>query len=476
MANDLGQYAGGFADWRRMIATVPSVDAKATVFGNCAYDAAGYVARGLNKGAAVDELYDIAVTNGLIAARGEDMIQVAISDAFMRVEYEGTVLEAPAPHARGGNGAGPAPATPLPPLPPILSKAQFLNIYGKTPDYLIDDVLQKGFIYSLTGQTGHAKTAVALLLARLVSSSDRNAVLGTRKVGKGRVIYFVGENPDDVSLRIKGNDAVRPDVPEDDDISFVPGIFDIERMMSTLAVDMKRDGPASLIIVDTSAAYFLGNEELSNTQMGAYARVLRKLTTLPGNPCTLVLCHPVKHVTEPTQLLPRGGSAYLAEMDGNLTLWRTADDVVVLDYTKLRGPAFQPITFQLKPIRTPKLLDTKGRQITTIEATVISATEEDAVEHRDTEEEDRVLAAMLKAPEGSFSSWASDLGWLDRQNEPYKKRVERIINTRLAPAKPRLVTRVRKRWTLTEEGKAQARAAAQNFQREVEAGKQAALL
>ena len=54
MSNDLGKFAEGFASWRKMIATVPEADAKATVFANCAEDAAGYVAKGLDKAAAVD--------------------------------------------------------------------------------------------------------------------------------------------------------------------------------------------------------------------------------------------------------------------------------------------------------------------------------------------------------------------------------------------------------------------------------------
>jgi putative DNA primase/helicase len=34
------------------------------------------------------------------------------------------------------------------------------------PDYLVEGILQRRFVYSLTAQTGHGKTAVALLLAR----------------------------------------------------------------------------------------------------------------------------------------------------------------------------------------------------------------------------------------------------------------------------------------------------------------------
>lgn len=470
---ELGRFAESFANWRRLIASVPSIDDKAVIFGNMAREAAVYVAKGLDRSTAVDELHDAAVAHGLVQARGEDSVQVVISDAFMLAEYGAADEVLPEPPLQQGRHTG-AQNGKQAPLPPITSKAQFLERYGKPPNYLVDDMLIQGFIYALTGQTGHCKTAVALLIARLVASSEPNALLGNRKVTKGRVIYFVGENPDDVALRIKGSDAVRADRPDDDNIWFIPGIFDIERMLGALAADMARNGPAALIIVDTSAAYFLGNEELSNTQMGAYARLLRKLTALPGNPCVLVLCHPVKHVTEPTQLLPRGGSAYLAEMDGNLTLWKTADDTAELYFTKLRGPSMQPVTFQLKPIRTPKLLDAKGRQMATIEAVVISSKEEDAAVGRQTQEEDQVLAAMLKQPDGSFAVWATDLEWVDGKGEPYRKRVERVIG-RLAAAKPRLVVKRRSIWELTDEGKTQARKAAQRFQAEVDTGRQSSM-
>ena len=76
-------------------------------------------------------------------------------------------------------------------------------------------------------------------------------------------------------------------------------------------------GGVDLVMVDTSAAYFLSEDENSNKQMGDHAKTLRRLTTLPGGPCVLVLCHPIKHAIEPAQLLPRGGGSFLAEMDGN---------------------------------------------------------------------------------------------------------------------------------------------------------------
>jgi len=465
--SDLGTFAAQFADWRKVLASIPTIEARTTVFANLAEDAAKYVANGLDKRAAVDELQEIATANGLVETPGGvDEVQTIISDAFARAQYDPEVLwpdEKKPARNNGGNGHRP----PQRPLPPIMAKQAFLLAYGKPADFLIDDILQKGFIYALTGQTGHAKTAVALLVARLVGSIDPNAMLGARKVSKGRVIYFVGENPDDVSIRLKGSDAMRTDKPSEDRIWFIPGTFEIERMLSVIEADTKKNGDVSLIVVDTSAAYFLGNEELNNVQMGAYARVLRRLTTLPGRPCVLVLCHPIKHVIEPSQLLPRGGGAYLAEMDGNLTLWRTTDETVELYYTKLRGPSFQPIQFQLKTIKTPALLDVRGRMMTTVEAVAISRQEEEAVAKRETSDEDHVLAAMLNETAndgGSFARWATMSKWVDGAGEPHKKKVERIIK-KLAGQKPKLVMQVRDKWFLTEEGKEEARKAALSFER-----------
>jgi len=449
---------------------MPDPPSRFTVFANAATDVAGYVVRGLAKADAVDALYEMAEASGLTQPNQDD-IQTIISDAFRRAEEQAEyVLDDPRvdQQQRPTNGRAPHQPPALQP-PRILTKADFIKGFIP-PDYLIEGLLQKRFIYSLTGQTGHAKTAVALLLARLVSCQDYNTTLGPHRVDKGRVIYFVGENPDDVRMRVIGSDAQRNDEPQADNITFIPGIFNIEQMLGVLDGHIRQSGDVSLIIVDTSAAYFLGNEELSNTQMGGYARVLRRLTTLPGGPTVLVLCHPIKHVLEPSQLLPRGGGAYLAEMDGNFTLWRLSDTVVELYYNKIRGPGFQPISFRLETIRTSKLVDRKGRQISTVQAVPITQREEDAQVNQEETDENHVLAAMLKITDGSFAKWAEHLGWVS-DGGPNKKKVERIIGA-MSAQKPRLTRKERRHWVLTEEGKEQARAAALRFEREALAADQ----
>ena len=228
---------------------------------------------------------------------------------------------------------------------PILNKADFLRGFIP-PDYAIEGVLQRRFIYSLTGQTGHAKTAIALRIAKLMGARAPGDLAG-HPVERGRVAYLVGENPDDVRMRVIGDDAILGD-GGDDDIIFIPGVFDTDALLQ----QVEALGVLTLVIVDTSAAYFLGDEENSNAEMGEHARKLRRLIELPGGPCVLVLCHPIKHASEPAQLLPRGGGAFLAEIDGNLTAWKEEDGLITLHHSdKFRGPGFEPITFRLDRIR-----------------------------------------------------------------------------------------------------------------------------
>lgn len=338
----------------------------------------------------------------------------------------------------------------------VYSKADFVKGFHP-PSYLVEGMLQRRFIYSITGATGHAKTAIALMIAELVSSPEPNTILLGHRVRKGRVVYFVGENPDDVRMRVIGADSRRSGNPLEDWISFIPGVFDIDKMFEQLEAEIKKlPQPIDLVIVDTSAAYFLGNEELSNTQMGSHARVLRRLTTLPGGPCVLVLCHPIKHAAEPSQLVPRGGGAFLAEMDGNLTAWK-ATDMIVLHHTKMRGPGFEPMSFELEPIRTDNLADADGRLLPTVRAVPITESEEETQAHKQRTEEDRLLTEMLKLPGQSVADLARACGFLLGSGDPHKSKVQRMLTLLAKKPKPGFTDSNRDKWELTEKGKTAAR-------------------
>jgi hypothetical protein len=376
-----------FSDWRSMLATVDREE-RGPIYMRMVHDVAQHVRyKGLHKAEAVDELLEAGEAHGL-GQREE--LEMFIGDMFVRVENEPEVtFETNGGSTQHARQTPPQQQPPLP-LPKILSKAQFLATL-KIPNYLITGLLNRGYIYALTGQTGHAKTAVALLVAELVSCNDRNTVLGTHKVKKGRVIYFVGENPDDVIVRIMGMDKQRSDSTELDNVFFIPGRFDIELMKNIIEADLKINGEAALIIVDTSIAYFLGDQENDNAQMAKHARTLRSLTTLTGHPTVLVLCHPGKYANQPSDLLPRGGGAYLAEMDANLTLWMKSDDVAELYFTKMRGPRFQAISFRIEAVHDV-LHDTDGEALGSIRAVVITQEQKEQQLTKTELDENRLLA------------------------------------------------------------------------------------
>ena len=89
----------------------------------------------------------------------------------------------------------------------ILSSKDFITGF-KPPEYLIDGLLQKRFLYSLTAPTGGGKTAILLLLSALTSQGES---VGGHATEQGRVVYLAGENPDDIRMRwmAMAEDAIR---------------------------------------------------------------------------------------------------------------------------------------------------------------------------------------------------------------------------------------------------------------------------
>jgi hypothetical protein len=81
--------------------------------------------------------------------------------------------------------------------PLIKSSKQFVADFTP-PDYLVDGMLQEGFLYSLTGATGAGKTAITL---RLAASCALGIPFAGRETKKTRVLYLAAENSADVRMR-----------------------------------------------------------------------------------------------------------------------------------------------------------------------------------------------------------------------------------------------------------------------------------
>jgi hypothetical protein len=319
------------------------------------------------------------------------------------------------------------------------------------PDYLIDGLIQRRFVYSMTAPTSAGKTSIAL---RLAAHTALGLKLGDREVEQGKVLYLAGENPDDVRMRwIKLCEDLGKE-PKDIPVIFLPS----NPRLSEIAVRKQIDeesalhGPFVLVFVDTSVAYFEGDDENNNVQMGKHARMLRSLTKLPDGPTIIVTCHPPKKTDDPEDFVPRGGGAFLNEIDTNLVCIKEGQNSMVVQLhwrRKVRGVDFAPIPFELLYGQTERLTDRKGRLIWTVTARPISTDEQSSREQQTRLYEDGLLLLMKDKPGLSLAEMAKDLNWTYSNGEPHKTRVN---NTLHKLQRQKFVKQTRNGWQLTKEG------------------------
>jgi hypothetical protein len=375
-----------------------------------------------------------ADVNDTLLAEGKDAVR-ARHDRARRFNSSDEARE----EKTNGQADKPAPAL-------IQPSAQFVKDFVP-PDYVVDGILQRGFVYSNTGRTGSGKTSIWMLIAAQVALGK---AMGSCEVQKGRALVFAGENPDDARARwIAMSQHVEFDI-DTIEVYFIPGVFKISEMAARIQQEARDHGPFALVVVDTSAAYFEGDDENDNVQQGVHARRLReKLTGLPGKPAVIVNCHPAKNAAD-DNLLPRGGGAFIAEMDGNLTTINRDGAAELHWQGKFRGPDFAPMLFQLKTVTHERLKDSKGRLVPTVIAAYLSQEAQEAIAAATRTKEDEVLAAIAANPKASLRDVARTLGWKLRSNEPNQMAVSRAV---ASLKKDKLVMMERGKPVLTGKGK-----------------------
>ena len=192
--------------------------------------------------------------------------------------------------------------------------------------------------------------------------------------------------------------------------------------------------------------------------MGQHARRLRGLVNLPGGPCVLVPCHPVKNAAA-DNLQPRGGGASLPRSMAISQSPRPTSISTLHHQVKFRGVDFAPIPFSLHTVTTPALKDSKGRPIPTVIAKTMSERERTEAEANTRSDEDDLLIAIKENDRASMAALAVALKWLTKEGKPYKARVQRSAE-RLK--KGGYVKVERGALILTEKGKKEAIRAKQN--------------
>jgi hypothetical protein len=278
----------------------------------------------------------------------------------------------------------------------------------RPPDYAIEPFVRSASLYTLTAKTGSGKTALAIVMA-LAIATGRPDILD-RDVAHGRVAYVAAENPDDLRMRVMvAAYQLNIDLDELGDRLM---ILDYRVKPEELAKRLKglaESRPFSLIIIDTLAAFFDGNDANDNVQGGEFMRRLRPLTQIGGSPSIIVAAHPVKNASE-DNLVPYGGGAILNEVDGNLTLSSKSGLVSLHWQGKFRGLEFKPLFFRMETVSSPDVVDAKGRQVL---LPVCRPSTEEASEDRqatETRTDLLLIRAMIENPTGTQQDWGRAIG------------------------------------------------------------------
>jgi RecA-family ATPase len=283
-------------------------------------------------------------------------------------------------------------------------------------------------------------------------SIDRGWDIGNLEVVQGEVIFLAGENPDDLCGRFFAACQHYGIDPASLRIRVMPGNFPMDAETAE-ALKQQIDAtkrPPALIIADSAAAYFQGDDENHNVQMGAFARNLRVLTRCKGIPAVLILCHPVKAAGK-ENLLPRGGGAFLNEIDVNLTLWADTQDTTTLHWQgKIRGADFQPVNFCLRQVKLTEKTDAKGRPFVSIAATLQTTEQAETAVTQATTDENTVLEWLRRTPGITLADIAINVGWVGETGVPNKAKVHRLLKSL---DRNKLVRNWRGKWQITEAGK-----------------------
>jgi hypothetical protein len=344
------------------------------------------------------------------------------------------------------------PTVPETPKNLIQSSAEFLKDF-EPPDYVVDGILQRRFTYSITAQTGVGKTVVAMRTSAHVATGRP---LAGREVQQGAVLYFAAENPTDIQMRWLGLTQDMGIDPATADVHFVAGATPLSQIAQRITNEIKDSGirPA-LVVVDTSQALYEGSEDNDNVQQREHAQRMRSLTLLPGGPCVVVLCHPTKNASD-ENLVPRGGGAFLNEIDGNIALRKMDDLLMASALGKFRGPEFEPLYFNLHVVRQhPRLVDSRGRNLLTIVARPADAGAQERQQDAGRANAKSMLRAVDKSPGATPTELARVLGWLLRASVPGKERAPYHVKAgRVLKglAKEKLVEERQGGWFLTSKG------------------------
>lgn len=364
---------------------------------------------------------------------------VQMNDAMLEAQRKALASMSKRPVTNGGL----LPDQPAKDDKPLLVDAGEWLAVADRQEWVVDGVVQRGSLYSVTAATNHGKTAITLLLALCVATGKRFAA---RNIAPGGVLILCGEDPNGFRPRMRAT-MEKMGIDREDVLGMVtvlPYALPLREHLDQIKAESAARN-YSLVLVDTSVAFFTGDSEDDNLQARGHAWDLRELTELPGKPAVLVNCHPTKSADKES-LTPRGGGAFLNEIDTNLTVWAEGESATLHWQRKKRGPDFDPISFEFVGMS----MDEGDYKVQTVVAWPITDERAAEIRRARNQDEDRLLWAMFHYSTHHYAEWASDCGW---NGEKAKSKVYRVMERLKADG---LVEKSRHGHRLTTKGKAEA--------------------
>jgi hypothetical protein len=308
----------------------------------------------------------------------------------------------------------------------LINSGDFVSSF-EAPDYTIDLMLLKKYLYCMTAPTGFGKTAVLLTTAM---HKITGTAIGYHSMDNGRVVYLAGENWYDVQLRwIKMCHDWKVD-PGSLDIQFMRGVHKLSSSDIQNKLIAECTEPVDILMVDTSSAYFEGSEENANMEALDHAKMFRKLISiLPGHPTGIIACHPRGNFDK-NNIVPRGGTAFFNEIDGGMYLWRDEGSgytELCRHHTKFRGPLFDSIPFGFDVGSAPSLLDKKGRSIQTVVGRVLTDDQLKAIQDEEDDNAMAVLKVYVEFPGCSYVDICRMYRWVNDKGYARKSKVQNLV-------------------------------------------------
>lgn len=227
--------------------------------------------------------------------------------------------------------------------------------------YVIKGLIPAESLCSTYGASGSYKSFLAISWSCHVATG---MAWGGRRVSKGAVIYIAGEGSMGVKRRVKAWEITHDKVVTDLCIINAP-VFPaspdyVEQVIRTAGLVKSRTGEnVRLIVIDTLARCFGGNDENDSRDMGAFIQGCDAIKQATGA-TVLVVHHSGKDETKGA----RGSSAFRAALDAEYRISRENSDVTALvaACTKMKD-AEEPkeSAYDLKSVEV--FTDTDGEEI-----------------------------------------------------------------------------------------------------------------